>query len=296
MMGSNVEHNLVIRAADLMDVNVGTLPFPYLGTSLGDNPRRRNFWAPIIEKMRLKLGLWGSNFLSLSGRMVVLKAVLSAIPIYQMSLFLAPVGVVSDMEKLMRGFLWGKRNGSKGIPWIAWEEICKNSQMGGLGLGFLGWRNKALIIKWAWRFGADREALWRRALCAKYGWDDRRMLLHSLPMISAHLSIYFQDIMKVLMEDTIIAKAFREDCFCGVGIGSNTRIWKDPWIETNPLQIRFPRLFALSENKDAMVNEVGTFSNGKWDWSLQFRRRLFTWELDLHNELMKTLSSTTPSE
>lgn len=97
--------------------------------------------------MRMKLNGWSSQFLSLSGRLVLLRAVLSAIPIFHMSVFLAPIGVVRDRENLMRGFLWGGREGAKKIHLIAWEQICKESDLGGLGLGFLGWKNKALLIK-----------------------------------------------------------------------------------------------------------------------------------------------------
>lgn len=90
-----------------------------------------------------------------------------------MSLFLAPIGVVGELEKHIRSFLWGRSNGGRGIPWIAWE-ICKSAQVGGFGVGFLARleKNKVLLLKWSCRFGKENNALWRKFVCAKYDWDD----------------------------------------------------------------------------------------------------------------------------
>lgn len=179
-MGSNVSTDSLGSLAELLDVCVGSLPIIYMGAALGGNPRRKNFWLPVLDKMRSKLGLWSSKWLSLSGRLVMLKSVMSAVPIYHMAVFLAPVGVIGDMEKLMRVFLWGKREGGRRISWIAWSQICKRLQLGGLGLGFLCWKNRAMLIKWFWRFGSEHNALWRKVLCAKYYCNSRLLLLHEM--------------------------------------------------------------------------------------------------------------------
>lgn len=108
--------------------------------------------------------------------MILLKSVLSAIPIFLMSSFLALVGVIDEMEKILRGFLWSNNEGNRRIHWFAWEQVCKGANLGGLGLGFLSWRNKALLLKWHWRFGNERNSLWRRVINTKYGFDHRCIL------------------------------------------------------------------------------------------------------------------------
>lgn len=46
--------------------------------------------------------------MSLSGRLVMLKSVMSVVLIYHMVVFQTPVGVIGEMEKPMRSFLWGE--------------------------------------------------------------------------------------------------------------------------------------------------------------------------------------------
>ena len=59
--------------------------------------------------------------------------------------------------------------------------MCQPVHLGGLGIRNLRIFNKALLGKWLWRFGNEREALWRLAIVAKYGdqhggWSSRELL------------------------------------------------------------------------------------------------------------------------
>lgn len=135
------------------------MPLLYLGAPLGGNPRRKSFWYPMLDKLRAKSRSWNSRYTSLSGRLVLAKAALCSVPIYLMSIFKAPVGVVGEIEKIIRAFVWGKGEGGRKIAWIPWMLICQSKEVGCLGLGFLGWKNKALLLKWAWRYGVEAGSL-----------------------------------------------------------------------------------------------------------------------------------------
>lgn len=52
---------------------------------------------------------------------------------------------------------------------MKWNEVVKPKGAGGLGLGDLRLKNLALLEKWLWRFGKEKEALWRRVIVSKYG-------------------------------------------------------------------------------------------------------------------------------
>lgn len=111
--------------------------------------------------------------------LLVLKAALNSILVYWISLYKTPAGVISEIEKIFRAFLWGREERGKKVNWIPWDVVCKSSSHGGLGLGHLAWKNKASLVKWAWRFGIEQKSLWRRIIVGKYKWDDRTLLLHS---------------------------------------------------------------------------------------------------------------------
>ena len=49
--------------------------------------------------------------------------------------------------------------------------MIKPRSKGGLGLGSLENKNWALLVKWWWRFGDERDALGRRVIATKFGED-----------------------------------------------------------------------------------------------------------------------------
>ncbi|GAU23785.1 hypothetical protein TSUD_26930 [Trifolium subterraneum] len=98
---------------------------------IGGNPRRIQFWLPLIEKIRKRLSGWKCKNLSIGGRLILLKSVLSSIPVYFLSFFKAPSGRGWKVYLFLVGSLVGggvsgwERNG-EGWKWRrrlhAWEE------------------------------------------------------------------------------------------------------------------------------------------------------------------------------
>lgn len=95
------------------------LPFTYLGVPVGDNMNRKNAWNPIIDKFKSKLSTWKSKTLSFGGRVTLAKAVLGNLPTYYLSLFAAPIGVIKELEKIQRQFIWGGKENKSSIHWVA---------------------------------------------------------------------------------------------------------------------------------------------------------------------------------
>lgn len=57
-------------------------PIPYLGAPLSISKLRRQDFQPILDKMDRKLAGWRAGMLSRGGRLVLVKSVLSAIPVH----------------------------------------------------------------------------------------------------------------------------------------------------------------------------------------------------------------------
>ena len=87
------------------------------------------------------------------GRLVLLKAVLSAIPTYFMAIFRMPAGVRRRIESVMQGFFWrsSRQEGSRGVALVAWETVCRPVSQGGLGVPHFQHVNIALLTKWVAR-------------------------------------------------------------------------------------------------------------------------------------------------
>lgn len=295
LIGCNVPYGEVERLAALFGWKVGSLPIQYLGAPLGDNPRRISFWRPMIDKLRCKARSWNSKYISLSGRLVLAKSVLCSIPLFLMAIFKAPKGVVVEVEKILRAFLWGRDQGRGKVNWIGWEQICMNKEAGGLGLGFIEWKNRAMLLKWAWRFGREVGSLWRMVIVEKYHLDHNSLLWHKELTTPRCWSRIVQDIVRILLDEHLLSAGFRDNLLISVGDGRRVNFWKDPWADHEALCTLFPRLFAMCDNKDVRIAEVGSFRGGKWSWSLSFRRDFFAWEEELYKQFCLLINSIIPA-
>ncbi|KAL4278084.1 hypothetical protein GQ457_03G008110 [Hibiscus cannabinus] len=83
-----------------------------------------------------------------------------------------PKGLCDDMEKIIRGFVWGKSDTSGGIPLVKWETMQESAKDEGLGMKNISQQNKTFLTKIGFQLVANPEKLWVRILRAKYGWTD----------------------------------------------------------------------------------------------------------------------------
>lgn len=156
----------------VLNCNSGSVPFKYLGLPIGADQRKKRTWAPVLEKVKERLGSWSTRCLSLGGRVTLLKLVLEATPIYYLSFFLAPQGIILCLESMFKQFLWGWGGDSDRIfLWVAWDDVCCDKECGGLGISSLKATDVALLGKWVWMLKIENNRLWQRVLWARYGTD-----------------------------------------------------------------------------------------------------------------------------
>ena len=116
-----------------------------------------------------------------------------------------------------------------------------------------------------WRFGYEREALWRRVIRAKYGVEEGNWCSNPVPG-SYGVSLW----------KTISSGWFTFSCYVQFQIGEGTRVkfWHDVWCGDNPLSTCFLDLFRISNDKEAYVVDLIQFSNGVFFWDLEFLREI----------------------
>nr|GFD25762.1 RNA-directed DNA polymerase, eukaryota, reverse transcriptase zinc-binding domain protein [Tanacetum cinerariifolium] len=72
---------------------------------------------------------WKVNTLSAGGRLTLLKSVLGASPIYSMSIFKVPRGVLKTMEAIRNRFFIGADQLERKLTWIAWDKVLASKKM-----------------------------------------------------------------------------------------------------------------------------------------------------------------------
>jgi hypothetical protein len=71
------------------------------------------------------IGSCGTKYLSFGGRIVLVNAVLNAIPIFYLSYLKMSSNVWKEVVKLQRKFLWSGLSNPNKISWVKWEDVCK---------------------------------------------------------------------------------------------------------------------------------------------------------------------------
>ena len=107
LTGVNVSVSWLTEAALVMNCQKGSLPFNYLGLPIGGDSRKLSFWKPVLDRIVARLSSWNNKFLSFGCRLVLLKSVLSSLPVYFLSFFKAPTGIISSIESLFKFFFGG---------------------------------------------------------------------------------------------------------------------------------------------------------------------------------------------
>ncbi|KAL0292907.1 UNVERIFIED_CONTAM: putative ribonuclease H protein [Sesamum angustifolium] len=80
--------------------------------------------------------------------------------VYWAMAFILPKGVIRAVEKRMRHFLW-KGNSAVGYPKVAWSEVCRPMEEGGLGIRDILALNKALMSRHLWNvIQSNQSSIW----------------------------------------------------------------------------------------------------------------------------------------
>ncbi|KAL8475722.1 hypothetical protein ACS0TY_028397 [Phlomoides rotata] len=118
--------------AEILGCRVGSLSFSYLGIRVGSNHRRLSEWSFIIQKVKNRLRKWDDKKISLGGRITLLNSVLSAIPIYYLSLYHIPKKIVREITSIQRKWGWRFLNEGGSL----WARVVKSKYGEAWGGGY----------------------------------------------------------------------------------------------------------------------------------------------------------------
>lgn len=91
----------------------------------------------IFSKYMAKFGTIKANNLNHAGRLTYIKSVRASIPIYYMSTVLFSKTFIEKINTIIRRFWWASvqdEDSSSPIAYRSWDDICKPTEHGGLGI------------------------------------------------------------------------------------------------------------------------------------------------------------------
>jgi hypothetical protein len=129
-------------------------------------------------------------------------------------------GVCNKIKKLMCNFIWGSSDEKRTWHTVAWDNICRPKNEGGLGIHKGSYYNQALIMKLTWNLLNEPSTMWVRIIKAKYKCGE-----DAIPkvQITHNCSSTWRAIVSVW--DKMI-----EGMQWTLGNGSTIRLWSDSWL------------------------------------------------------------------
>ena len=167
-----------------------------------------------------------------------------------MSCFKLPIGLCEHLNKLIRQFWWGSKEGKRKPNRVSWYTMTQPKFMGGLGFRDFELFNLALLACQAWRLLQQADSLCAQMLKAIYFPDSN--------ILSAELGSHPSQVWRAILEgrDVLLQGLIRR-----VGDGVTTRIWQDNWIPRNGTM---RPIACLSANPPQLVSDLIDETNAAW--------------------------------
>lgn len=145
------------------------LPYAYLGIPFFIKQDKLSFWDKIISVISKRILSWNHRWLSLAGKIILIKSVLNVVPIYLMSVLKSPKSMIVSLQDTLRTFLWSSnKDGRKKISLVAWDKVYLPKDLGGIGIRNLENQNLSLGAKLVWKLYEYLDSLWAQIIYAKY--------------------------------------------------------------------------------------------------------------------------------
>nr|GEZ64061.1 hypothetical protein [Tanacetum cinerariifolium] len=247
-----VSKNKILKVMPFIE---GKLPVRYLGVPLLSKRIYVNDCSILVDKVKKRILDWKNKSLSFAGRLQLILLVVGSMHVYWSSMFILPVTISNEVERLMRDFLWNFGDFKRGKARIKWADVCKPKDEGGLGIKSLEVWNIALISKHIWNIIYKKESMWVKwvhvyKLKGRNFWDipEKEGSSWSWKKILRYRSV------------------LRSHIVHRIGNGLDTSLWFDNWHDICPLSdfISKRKVHCSGLSLDCKVANV--IVNGMWKW------------------------------
>jgi len=205
------EEGMVEQAVAAFPCVVAGFPIRYLGIPLSLGRLKRSDEQHLVDKIAAKIPTWKAGLLNDAGRTVLTKVTLSAVPVHFSIACCLSQWAIRQIDKRRRAFLWaGKDSVAGGRCKVAWVNVCKPPELGGLGVLDLRFFGFALRLRWEWLRRSEPNRCWT-ALS-----PPAEKVVSSMAAVSL----------------TVIC-----------GDGNEAKFWTDSWSSVGPLNLFAPNLF-----------------------------------------------------
>lgn len=157
---SGVSPAIKNQIVSVLKFKLGSLPVKYLGVPLISTRLKKEHCRDLVDRISARVLNWSAKALSYAGRLQLINSVLTSTLVYWSSVFLLPMAVIHEVEKICRSFLWHGSNDCNRRGLVRWAVVCKSKSSGGLGVKPIHLWNLASLTKHVWDLVQEKQTLW----------------------------------------------------------------------------------------------------------------------------------------
>ena len=144
-----------------------SLGFRYLGYFIKPLGYLVKDWNWLVKNFEKRIQHWTHRFLSLGGRLVLIRVVLTSMPVYWLALVPIRKSILEKLKKLIFSFLWGSSVEKRKYHLVDWLSLSWPTSLRGWGIKHLGWFSLSLCLKSLWMV-LKGTGIWHQILSTKY--------------------------------------------------------------------------------------------------------------------------------
>lgn len=210
----------------VLGCGVGSFPQVYLGLPLSNRKLSMHDFLPLIAKAECYLSGWRAQLLSFKGRLVLLNAVLDALPTYAMAAMELPPSVLRAIDALCRSFLWTASDKASGAQClVAWGRVVRPKEEGWRGVCALPVQNRCLLMKLLYHLHLRQDAPWARRV-----WTELGRSLLTLAAASSLPGPHWSSLDQLM-------PVYRAISRISIGDRCTTAFWLDSWLPGGALSV-----------------------------------------------------------
>lgn len=149
----------------------------YLGVPIDLQTTKVQHFTPLLDKICHRITSWSHTNISQPTKMIIINSILIGAIMNHLAIFRIPTTITNKIDSMLASFFWKDSHG-RGIHWKKRNILHSARHSGGLGLRNVGFFNRALLMKKAWRIHQNPHLLLAKVY-RKKRLDGRSPLRHS---------------------------------------------------------------------------------------------------------------------
>ncbi|KAK3218957.1 hypothetical protein Dsin_012927 [Dipteronia sinensis] len=162
--GSSVSPSRIGSLLSLVGMQIGQLPFSYLGVHLFQGKHRRVVLWLIADKILCKFAKWKGKSLSLADLATLIRSVITGSFVHFFTIYKWSSSLLLLINHKLRKFLWFGSCEETKLVRVTWDHCCRPYSQGDHGLKDQGgfsrlrpsFQRASLAINFAWKYGWHR--------------------------------------------------------------------------------------------------------------------------------------------